>query len=107
MRYVERNPVRAKTLKVRKAQRWPWSSVSRPLSDVEYPELDAGPVSRGKDWLDWVNTPLTEDEVKALRAIVNRQRPYGSDDWQSQAATELGLEHAMRSRGRPRKVAEK
>mgnify|MGYP004155871063 CR=1 FL=1 len=107
MRYVERNPVRAKTLKVRKAQRWPWSSVGLKQSNVEYPELDPGPVQRGKHWLDWVNEPQTEDELKALRQSVNRQRPYGSFDWQSSAAVELGLEHALRSRGRPRKAEKK
>ena len=30
MRYVERNPVRAKTIPVRKAQNWQWSSVGNP-----------------------------------------------------------------------------
>ena len=29
LRYVERNPVRARSLGVRKAERWPWSSIGR------------------------------------------------------------------------------
>src|SRR3990172_9968876 len=46
LRYVERNPLRAKGLPVRKAERWPWSSVGTPGKDVERPALDPGPVAR-------------------------------------------------------------
>ncbi len=59
LRYVERNPVRAKSLGVRKAERWPWSSVGKPPAGVEAPRLDPGPVPRGGDWLQWVNQPQT------------------------------------------------
>src|SRR5688572_24903460 len=34
LRYVERNPVRAKTLGVRRAERWPWSSLAAPPAGV-------------------------------------------------------------------------
>jgi len=113
MRYVERNPVRAKTIPIRKAQRWPWSSVGQeeksgtPPKKIERPPLDAGPVPRGKDWLRWVNQPQTEAELKAMRESVNRDRPFGAESWQKATAKRLGLEHSMRSRGRPRKEEEK
>ncbi len=107
MRYVERNPVRAKTIPIRKAQRWPWSSIGNPPADVERPVLTPSPVARGKDWLQWVNEPQTESELKALRESIARGRPFGSDLWQRRTAQRLGLESSLRSRGRPRKVAEK
>ena len=107
MRYVERNPVRAKTIPIRKAQRWPWSSIGNPPADAARPVLTPSPVARGKDWLQWVNEPQTESELKALRESIARGRPFGSDLWQRRTAQRLGLESSLRSRGRPRKVAEK
>lgn len=107
MRYVERNPVRAKTIPVRKAQRWPWSSIGTPPKNIEIPLRDVGPVPRGKNWLHYVNQPLTDAELKAMRVSVNRERPFGAESWQKDTAKRLGLEHSMRPRGRPRKDNEK
>ncbi len=107
MRYVERNPVRAKTIPIRKAQRWPWSSIGSPPKDLERPQVSAGPVPRGKDWLRWVNEPQTESELIALQESVNRDRPFGSQSWQEQTAKRLGLEHSLRPRGRPKKGKKK
>ena len=67
MRYVERNPVRATTIAVRKTHRWPWSSAGSPPKDADAPLLDAGPVRRSANWLEWVNQPQTINELKALR----------------------------------------
>jgi len=107
MRYVERNPVRAKTIPIRRAQRWPWSSIGNSPKDVERPQVSAGPVPRGKDWLRWVNEPETESELIALQESVTRDRPFGSQSWQEQTAKRLGLEHSLRPRGRPRKREKK
>ena len=101
LRYVERNPVRARL--VRKVQRWPWSSAGAPPQGVEVPKLHSGPVPRGEDWLDWVNQPLTEAEVAAMRHSVDRGTPYGTERWQKMTAKRLGLESSIRPRGRPRK----
>ncbi len=103
MRYVERNPVRAKTIPVRKAQRWPWSSIGQPSNDAKRPSLDPGPIARGNDWLRWVNEPQTESELEALRQSISRGRPFGSKVWQAETAEQLGLESTLRPRGRPRK----
>ena len=102
LRYVERNPVRARL--VRKAERWPWSSAGSVPAGVTRPTLSAGPVPRGAEWLEWVNRPLTEDDLLAMRHCVNRGTPYGSDVWKKRTATRLGLQSSMRPRGRPRKT---
>ena len=108
MRYVERNPVRAKNIPVRKAQNWPWSSVGTPPPDTEViPQLHPGPVARRADWLGWVNTPLSKEEDDALRVCLNRGQPYGEADWQKRIAKRLGLESTLRPRGRPRKRSSK
>jgi len=108
MRYVERNPVRAKTLPVRKAQNWPWSSLGTPPRNVEHiPKLDLGPVARRTDWLEWVNLPLTEAEREAMQTCINRGQPYGEDKWKLRIAKKLGIESSLRPRGRPQRGTEK
>ena len=71
MRYAERNPVRAKTISVRKAQNWKWSSAGTPTSEFEPVKLHNGPAKRRSDWLDWVNKPLTEAERSAMHQCIN------------------------------------
>ncbi|MFC1757268.1 transposase [Planctomycetota bacterium] len=102
MRYVERNPVRAKTIPVRKAQKWNWSSAGTPPKKFEPVKLHSGPAARGKDWLDCVNKPLTDDELNALRISVRRGQPYGTETWKKRTSKKLGLESTMRPPGRPK-----
>jgi putative transposase len=107
MRYVERNPVRARSLGVRKAERWPWSSIAARPPEGERPPLDRGPAPRGNGWIDWVNQPLTEAELAAVRQSVLRGSPFGTPAWQKRTAKKLGLEFTLRPRGRPRNSPEK
>jgi putative transposase len=58
LRYVERNPVRAKTIPVRKAERWPWSSAGTPPKDLQRPTLNAWPVRRPDNWQDAADTTV-------------------------------------------------
>ena len=103
MRYVERNPVRAKTIPIRKAQNWSWSSAGTPPSDYEVVKLHAGPIKKKANWINWVNQPLNSAESAALQQSINRGCPFGTERWQKQTAKKLGLESTMRPRGRPRK----
>ncbi len=101
LRYVERNPLRAGL--VERAQDWRWSSLP---ADAEGPSLDLGPVPRLPEWLEFVNTPMTETEVAAIRLSLRRDRPYGTDSWTTETADLLGLEYSLRHRGRqPRLTA--
>jgi putative transposase len=106
LRYVERNPVRARL--TRRAERWRWCSAWG-WRDGEQPPayLDKGPAERRPDWLHWVNEPQTEAELQALRTSVSRGRPFGAVAWVKQMAARLGLEKTLRPRGRPRKDASK
>ncbi len=95
VRYVERNPLRAGL--VERSQDWRWSSLRH---DANGPALDPGPVPRGPDWLEFVNTPMTGAEVAAIRPSLRRDRPYGTDSWNTETAGLLGLEKSLRSRRR-------
>jgi len=86
-RYVERNALRANL--VRAAEDWRWGSLwhrSR-QSDLLVP----GPWPLPQNWVDLVNMPQTEAEVRAVREHVAAALPYGSGLWPEQ-----------RKRGRPR-----
>ena len=101
LRFVERNPLRAKL--VQRAQDWRWSSLGQPRG--EGPLLDAGPVQRSRRWREFVNRPQPKAEVERLRVSVERGRPFGEEPWMLKTARKLGLEASIRPRGRPRKEA--
>ena len=96
IRYVERNPLRAGL--VTRAEDWPWSSMGpRPQG----PTLDPGPVSRGADWVEFVNKPMTEAEADAVRLSIRRERPFGTTPWTNDTAERLGMGFTLRDPGRP------
>lgn len=57
-----------------------------------------------EDGTHWIDQPLFEQELTALRICVNRQQPFGTPEWQQRFATALGLESTLRRRGRPLKL---
>ena len=135
LRYVERNPVRAKL--VERAEAWAWSSLpeatglgtpgatkapaGRPAepgapsgdavpgggSEPPEPLLHACPVPRPANWLTRVNQAESKPELAAIQKSVKRGTPYGGDSWVRRTAGRLGLGHTLRERGRPRKTPEK
>ena len=107
-RYVERNALRAAL--AARAQDWRWSSLWRRqfTGDREDDRLALceWPVDRPADWLQWVNTPETPDELEALRRSCRRGSPYGGEAWATEASRRLGIEPSLRPLGRPRKARE-
>jgi putative transposase len=105
LRYVERNPIRAGLVK--RAEQWSWSSAHYWKEEEGRPNyLVPGPVPRPRKWLEWVNEPLTVQELAAVRHSVIRGTPYGDASWQARIAKRLDLESTLRPRGRPCKTAE-
>ena len=105
LRYVERNPLRAKL--VQRAELWPWSSLAwRPIG--RRPEMLADwPVPCPRNWIARVNAAQTANELKELRQCINRGAPFGDESWRIRIARRLGLESSLRPRGRPRKYPKK
>ena len=101
MRYVERNPVRANL--VSSAADWKWSSHSQSVSKCQELKIAAAPVSRPRDWLQFVDTPQSPSELDALRRCTQRNAPFGSRAWSKHTAKTMGLEANAKSLGRPRK----
>lgn len=100
MRYVERNALRAGLAD--RAESWPWGSLARRADAVAAHFLAETPMPLPTDWINRVNEPQTPDELESLRECVNRQRPFGDDQWVAVTATSLPAKVARR-RGRPRK----
>jgi putative transposase len=94
LRYVLQNPVRAGLC--RAAHEWVWSS-------LRTPELvDPCPVGGKSHWLEELDEPMKENQLRAIRECLNRQRPFGRTDWQVDMAAMFGLGSTLRPRGRPR-----
>jgi putative transposase len=102
LRYVERNPLRAKLVEA--AQSWRWSSLHRRAADT--PEdrslLSDWPIDRRPDWIDFVNRPQTATEERAIRQSIHRSRPFGRPDWQANMIRDLNLTSCLRPVGRPK-----
>jgi putative transposase len=104
LRYVERNPVRARLTD--RAEDWRWSSARWWLPNATRPSwADPGPVARPEPWLAHVNTPQTAAELQAVRRSVQRGTPWGDPAWAQAAAQRLRLLPTLRRRGRPRGAA--
>ncbi len=101
-RYVERNALSAGLVK--RAQDWRWGSLwARTHGSAELRHvLCDWPVDRPRDWIERVNTPMNAREIERMRTSIQRNRPLGSAAWVERTAKRLGLEHTMRSEGRPR-----
>lgn len=98
MRYVERNPVHAKTIPVRKAQNWPWSSVGTPLKDTTIPTPDAGPVKRKRNSLEWVSRWRMQNAMLCKFASIGASRwakTNGKRKPQNNGASNLPCDHAV------------
>lgn len=103
-RYVERNALRAGL--VERAEDWRWSSLWRRRQDEPTPwllELADWPVRTPRDWVAAVNRAQRGPKIEALRRAIARGAPYGERGWQEQTAQRLGLESALRPRGRPQR----
>lgn len=105
LRYVERNPLRAKLAS--RAEDWPWSSLAGRLRGDSPAWLATSPVALPNTWRRWVNQPQNELELAAVRTSVVRGAPFGSASWSRVAARRLGLQSTLRPRGRPKNRPEK
>ena len=101
LRYVERNPLRAKM--VTRAEEWAWSSLSWRPSGKRPELLSHGPIVVPRNWVSLVNKPQTEDEIAAMQRSLARGTPFGGERWTERIAERLGLESTLNPRGRPRK----
>ena len=101
MRYVERNALRANL--VERAEDWKWGSLGWRALRNSPVKIQESPVPLPSYWRHLVNEPQTAAELAEIRTCVNRQRPFGEQDWVRSQAKQLGIEQSLTPYGRPRK----
>ncbi|MEK7118214.1 MAG: transposase, partial [Patescibacteria group bacterium] len=81
IKYVERNPVRAKL--VRACENWQWGSAWLRINGTakEKKLLDLSPAPLPHGYTRWINTPDNKDELPIIRHALNKGVPYGRDCW--------------------------
>ena len=81
LRYVERNPLRAKL--VQRAEDWQWGSlwVREKGSPKRKKMLDSWPIDVPNEYLVWVNEVDDPEQLMQVRMHTARNLPYGDSDW--------------------------
>ena len=111
LRYIERNPIRAKI--VRHAKNYRWSSFRfHGLGEVNdllvpcmpYQQLGKRPKTRQRRWTAYVHEKPDDEELAAIRRCAQSSLPYGDPKWVERLAKSLDLDLTIRPRGRPRKT---
>ena len=109
LRYVERNPVRAKL--VRKAWSYDWSSAAAHVGKHDKTnllDLDAWRARwKFKDWREILSDSEDDMGISVMRQNTARGRPLGSDHFLSKVETLLGRRIRPLPVGRPRKDHDK
>ena len=107
MRYVERNPIRAKM--VRKAENYRWSSAGWHCGLRPDPLLTTKPTWRRQfegigDWSAWLAEGDEPEKLGVLRRNVDKGLPCGSEKFIQKLEKLTGRALQYRPRGRPRKT---
>ena len=106
VRYVERNPVRAKLVK--KAWEWEWSSSAFHIGETKSSGLQLADVSEivkldSTSWKEYVSDREDPQEIDAIRKCTMLGRPFGGSDFIETLSKVLGISLVSRGKGRPRK----
>jgi putative transposase len=102
MKYVERNPVRAKLSN--KCGDWRWGSAWRRNHGLVQQQtlIDNAPVPIPKDYERWIDVADRETDLGALREAVQKGKPFGNDSWVDRMVNKHSLGSTLRNPGRPK-----
>ena len=102
IRYVERNPLRAKL--VGRAESWQWGSAYRRKygNQKEKSLLSELPIELPHGYTSWLNEREDPKVLTVLRESVNKGKPYGAIGWVEKMVKKHKIFSTMRTRGRPR-----
>jgi len=106
IRYVERNPVRAKMVK--RAENYAWSSAAAHCKGQAHPVLTTKAYwmkqfESIEDWSAWLAEGDPENELSVLRRNTDKGLPCGSDRFIKKLEKKAGRALGFRPRGRPTK----
>lgn len=104
IKYIERNPVRAKLSKTCEEYRWGSAWLRKNGTDIQQKLLSELPVEFPKNYIKWINEPDTVQDIERLHTSVQRGAPFGNDLWVDHMVKKHELESTIRMPGRPRKA---
>lgn len=101
IRYVERNPLRAKL--VTDLHNWRFSSYWRRLHGTSEQRklLATWPIEAPRDYDSFVHEAITIEDLESIRGMVQNEQVYGSSRWSASMRKSIGFPE-KRSRGRPK-----
>lgn len=104
LKYIERNPVRAKLAK--EVESWQWGSGWLRLRGTSKQKelLSEPPIELPRNYSTWINTADFERDIDLLRMSVNRSAPFGPARWVEQMVDMHNLSSTIRKPGRPLKI---
>jgi len=106
IRYVERNPVRARL--VGKAWEWKWSSArartGRADAQIKLVDIRAFIEIDRSEWEGYLDTEESERELDAIRRNTMQGRPYGGKEFMDSIGKKVGTSLRVFARGRPKKA---
>ena len=107
IRYVERNPVRARM--VRKAENYAWSSAKSHCTGIPDSVLTRSAFWQKQfesigDWSAWLSEGDNESELSIIRRNIEKGLPCGSESFIKKLERKAGKVLQYRPLGRPRKV---
>ena len=104
IKYVERNPVRAKF--VRTCEEWQWGSawIRSQSPKLQQRFIDDPPLDLPQQYSQWVNTADKVDVISSLRNSVRRGTPFGKEGWVDRMVKKHQLISTVRKPGRPSKA---
>lgn len=103
IKYVERNPVRAKIVGL--CENWQWGSAWRRIegTDQQKKLLDQVSFKFPVNYKNWINTAEEENVLNLIRTSVKKGVPYGREQWVDAMVSRYHLESTLKSPGRPKK----
>lgn len=101
LKYIERNPVRAKL--TGNAESWRWGSAQLRLRGTPKQKqlLSDSPIALPRNYRVWINTPEAAKDLDSLRVSANRGAPYGNARWVERMVSTHKLSSTIRKPGRP------
>ena len=81
LRYVERNPLRARM--VTTAEDWRWSSLRGRCGTSQRVPIATAPFTFNGDWREYVNAVTEPDEEMSIRQAITLNEPLGDCTWAS------------------------
>ncbi len=90
--YIEQNPQRANL------KNWKYTSINNKINHF----VNELPIELPKDFREYKKI-LNEEEKKKIENSIQRQSPYGEEEWMNLTAEKYNIISTIKPRGRPRK----